>query len=129
MAEPINQESGLFGNFIVTPNKANAWADVVDREVPPIFHDVLIAPDGILASFGGPDGQLTLMGRYGNVLMTNWDQNYTLHVKKGETIRFYLTNASNARPYNIALDGIQMKRVGGDNGAYEHETWEKNIIL
>ena len=40
-----------------------------------------------------------------------------------------MTNASNARPYNIALDGVKMKRVGWDNGAYELETWEKNLIL
>ena len=40
-----------------------------------------------------------------------------------------MTNAANARPFNIVIDGAKMKRVGGDNGAYEHETWEKNIIL
>ena len=40
-----------------------------------------------------------------------------------------MTNASNARPYNIAIDGVKIKRTGADNGAYEHETWEESIIL
>lgn len=40
-----------------------------------------------------------------------------------------MTNASNARPYNITLDGVKLKRVGADNGAYEQETWENHIIL
>jgi len=82
MSEPENQESGLFGNFIVTPEGKNQWNDIVDREVPLFFHDILIDESGQLASFGGENGQYTLMGRYGNKLMTNWDENYTLHVKK-----------------------------------------------
>ncbi len=129
MSEPENQESGLFGNFIVLPNEENDWKDRVDREIPLFIHDILVDTNGELASFGGKDGQFTLMGRYGNKQMINWGEDYSLHVKKGEIIRFYLTNSSNARPYNIALDGVKMKRVGGDNGAYERETWEKNIIL
>lgn len=129
MSEPENQESGLFGNFIVLPDEKNQWKDSVDREIPLFFHDILLDDDGELASFGGKNSQHTLMGRYWNRLMVNWDEDYTLQVKKGETIRFYMTNASNARPYNIALDGMRIKRVGGDNGSYERETWEKNIIL
>lgn len=82
MAEPENQESGLFGNFIVMPTEKNKWNDTVDREVPLFFHDILTDSDGQLLSFGGKDGQYTLMGRYGNKLMTNWDENYTLHVKQ-----------------------------------------------
>jgi suppressor of ftsI len=129
MSEPENQESGLFGNFIVIPDEAHAWASAVDREIPLFFHDILLDDDGEMVSFGGKNGQFTLMGRYGNKQMINWDEEYTLQVKKWEIIRFYMTNASNARPYNIALDGVQMKRVWWDNGVYEHETWEKNIIL
>lgn len=129
MAEPENQERGLFGNFIVIPAEQNKWKGTVDRELPLIFHDVLLDEDNKLASFGGKYGQFTLMGRYGNKQMINWDENYKLSVKSWEIIRLYLTNASNARPYNIAIDGVEMKRIGGDNGAYERETWEKNIIL
>lgn len=129
MAEPENQEKGLFGNFIVIPAEKNKWKDLVNREIPLIFHDILLDEDNKLAYFGGKNGQFTLMGRYGNKQMINWDENYTFSVKKWEIIRLYLTNASNARPYNIALDGVEMKRIGGDNGAYERETWEKHIIL
>ncbi len=129
MSEPENQESGLFGNFIVIPNEKNKWKDIVHREVPLMLHDMLLDDNNRLAPFGGKNGQFTLMGRYGNKQMINWDENYTLPVKKWEIIRFYLTNASNARPYNIAIDGVEMKRIGGDNWAYERETWEKNIIL
>lgn len=129
MSEPEKQESGLFWNFIVLPNDKNIWKNVVDREIPLLFHDILVDDENKLIPFVGKNGQYTLMGRYGNIQMINWDENYTLQVKKWETIRFYMTNASNARPYNIVLDGVKMKRVGWDNGTYEHETWEKSIVL
>lgn len=82
MSEPQNQESGLFGNFIVLPSEKEEWKDTVDREIPLFFHDLLLDTDGVLSSFGGKNGQFSLMGRYGNKLLTNWDENYTLHVKK-----------------------------------------------
>jgi hypothetical protein len=82
MAEPENQEKGLFGNFIVIPAEKNKWKDLVNREIPLIFHDILLDEDNELASFGGKNGQFTLMGRYGNKQMINWDEDYTLSVKK-----------------------------------------------
>jgi len=82
MAEPENQEKGLFGNFIVIPAEKNKWKDLVNREIPLIFHDILLDEDNKLAYFGGKNGQFTLMGRYGNKQMINWDENYTFSVKK-----------------------------------------------
>ena len=81
MSEPEKQESGLFGNFIVLPDEKNQWQDMVDREVSLMFHDILLDQDQKLVSFHA-ESQFTLMGRYGNKLMTNWDENYTLQVKK-----------------------------------------------
>jgi FtsP/CotA-like multicopper oxidase with cupredoxin domain len=129
MSESEYQERGLFGSFIVTPDEKNRWQGEVDREVSLIFHDVLLAGDDKISPFDEKNGQYSLMGRYGNLLMTNWETDYTLQVKKGETVRMYLTNSSNARPYNIALDGVKLKKIGGDSGAYERETWTDSVIL
>ncbi len=51
MAEPENQERGLFGNFIVVPAQQNKWKSVVDREIPLIFHDILVDEKNRISSF------------------------------------------------------------------------------
>ncbi len=69
------------------------------------------------------------MGRYGNTMLVNGETDYKLAVKKGEVLRFYFTNSANARPFNIAISGIKMKLVGGDNGLYEHDTWVDAVMI
>lgn len=69
------------------------------------------------------------MGRYGNVMLINGETNYQLNATKGEVIRFYLTNAANARPFNFGVKGTKLKLVGGDAGATEREEWKDSVIL
>jgi len=124
--EDYEQELGLYGNFLVVPNNGNYWS-LVNREVPLFLDDILLENGQIALSKQGADH--TLMGRYGNVMLLNGETNYSLSVKKGEVIRFYLTNSANARPFNFVIDNTKMKLVGADNGAYEKEQWKDSVIL
>lgn len=118
--EDFEQELGLYGNYLVEPSYNSYWSPV-NREVPLFLDDILIENGQIPLS--KTTTNRTLMGRFGNVMLTNGETNYSLSAQKGETIRFYITNAANTRPYNFLIEGVKMKLVGGDGGAYENDEW------
>lgn len=125
--EDYAQELGLYGNYLVEPTDTKYW-NPVNREVP-LFLDDMSMENGKIAPFYQMTANHTLMGRYGNVMLVNGDDNYKFIAKKGEVIRFYLTNSANVRPFHFAIDGAKMKLVGGDNGAYEHDTWVDGVTI
>lgn len=118
--EDFQQELGLYGNYLVEPTDSNYWSPV-NREVALFLDDILIEDGRIPLSKDSTDR--TLMGRFGNVMLTNGETNYSLSAKKGDVIRLYITNAANTRPYNFLIEGAQMKLVGGDGGAQEKDQW------
>jgi len=124
--EDYQQELGLYGNYLVGPIAVGYWSPV-NREIPLFLDDILIEDGNILLSKKAADR--TLMGRFGNVMLINGDDNYSLEVERGEVVRLYITNAANARPFNFAIEGARMKLVGADGGAYEKETWAEDVLL
>jgi suppressor of ftsI len=124
--EDFEQELGLYGNYLVVPGNADYWSPV-NREVA-IFLDDILIEDGSI-SLSKKEADRTLMGRFGNVMLTNGETNYSLSAQKGEVIRFYITNAANTRPFNFAISGAKMKLVGGDSGAYEKDQWKDSVTL
>lgn len=124
--EDMQQELGLYGAYLVVPKDENYWSPV-NREVSLFLDDILIENGDIRLSTDGADR--TMMGRFGNVMLLNGQDNYTLDVKKGEVVRLYITNAANARPFNVAIEGARMKQVGADGGAYEKEAWVDSVLL
>ena len=124
--EDYQQELGLYGSYLVVPADENYW-NPVNREVPLFLDDILIENGKISLSKQMADH--TLMGRYGNVMLVNGDTNYSLSAKKGEVIRFYITNAANSRPFNFAIEGVKLKLVGADGGAYEKEQWKDAVVV
>ncbi|OGY35274.1 MAG: hypothetical protein A3D99_00830 [Candidatus Andersenbacteria bacterium RIFCSPHIGHO2_12_FULL_45_11] len=125
--EDYAQESGLYGNFLVTPAD-NAYWSPVNREEALVIDDVLIE-NGTLAPFSKKAVDHTLMGRFGNVMLVNGETDYALKAKQGETIRLYITNTANVRPFNLVIPGTKMKLVGADNGKYEREQFIKSVII
>src|SRR3990172_2868933 len=125
--EDYAQELGLYGNFLVTPNTADYWAEV-DREETLFLDDILIE-NGTIVKFNQENVDHTLMGRFGNTMLINGDDNYKLSVRQGERVRFYVTNAANTRTFNFAIPNTRMKLVGSDNGKYEREEWVDSIII
>lgn len=125
--EDYAQELGLYGNFIVNPKQKDYWAEV-DREIP-IFLDDILIQNSVIAPFSRSTVDYTLMGRFGNVMLTNGSDNYSLKVKQGERVRFYFTNAANTRIFNVSIPNTRMKLVGADNGKYEREQWLDSFVL
>ena len=124
--EDYAQELGLYGNYLVTPNEQGYW-NPVNREIPLFLDDILIEDGQIHLSKKEVDR--TLMGRFGTIMLVNGEPEYRLEAKKGEVVRFYVTNAANTRTFNFAIPGVKMKLVGGDGGATEREEWAEAVII
>lgn len=124
--EDYQQELGLYGNYLIVSSDLDYWSPV-NREVPLVLDDILIE-DGKI-NLGTKEANHAFMGRFGNVMLVNGEMNYRLDAKRGEVIRFYITNAANTRPYNFAIEGARMKLVGGDGGAYERDSWADTVVL
>ncbi len=127
LREDFQQDAGLYGNLWVLPADPKAYGSV-DREVALIVDDVLI-DDGRQVPFGRDAADHALMGRFGNVMLVNGDTGYRLGVRAGETVRFYLTNAANTRTFALGFPGVRIKRVGGDGGRYEKESFVDQVTL
>lgn len=123
--EDVQQDGGLAGNMLVNPA---IQYNLVHREELIIIDDILIE-DGEFVPYGKEDANFAVMGRFGNVMLTNGETNYTLAINKGEVVRLYITNVANVRPFNLSIPGAQMKLVGGDMGQYEYETFVDSVII
>ncbi len=124
--EDYAQELGLYGNFLVKPSDDAYWS-AVNGEAVVFLDDILLDKNG--AAFNKEVADHTLMGRFGNVMLVNGSTDYRLQVPAGAVERFYLTNAANTRPFNIAIPGAKLKLVGADNGKYEKETFVESVLL
>ncbi len=116
--EDYSLELGMYGNYLVAPRDTGVWKPV-DREIVLIVNDILTDSAGI-KPYRKDGADYAMMGRFGNVFLVNGDTACTLDVKRNEVIRFFLTNACNARVLAISLrNGGTLKVVGSDNGPYE----------
>ena len=69
------------------------------------------------------------MGRFGNVFLVNGEPDYHVAVRRGEVVRFYLTNASNTRTWNLSFAGARMKLLASDAGPFEREAWVQSVVI
>ncbi len=125
--DDYGQEMGLYGNYFIDSTE-EGYNNPVNRELPLVLDDILIQNDNI-APFFKEYTDHALIGRFGNQYLVNGELDYTLNVQKGEVIRFLMTNVSNARTYRLSIPGALMKRVAGDQGKYEMETFENELII
>ena len=125
--EDYGQEMGLYGNILVVPAEPGYWPPA-HRELLLTLDDVLIE-DGTIAPFSRTETTYAAMGRFGNVLLVGGESDLSLSAKRGEVVRFFLTNTANTRVFNVALPGARMKLVGGDSGRYEREELVGSVVL
>ena len=125
--EDYTLDMGLYGNIVVEPSDPDYWP-AVDRDVVLAIDDFLLE-EGRAAAYdrSGPDH--VAMGRFGNVLLVNGASEWSLDVRRGEVVRFFLTNMANTRVFNIRFAGATMKLVGGDSGRYEHEEFVEEVLI
>jgi FtsP/CotA-like multicopper oxidase with cupredoxin domain len=125
--EDVQQELGLYGNMLVQSPRPDYFSPAHREEVL-MLDDLLINDDG-LVPFGGDAATHALMGRFGNVLLVNGEPRYSLSVRKGEVVRFYFTNVSNTRTFNVSFPGARMKVVASDVGNFEREAWVESVVI
>jgi FtsP/CotA-like multicopper oxidase with cupredoxin domain len=125
--EDYGQELGLYGNVLVEPADPDYWP-AAHREVLLTLDDILLE-DGKVAPFSRSETTHSAMGRFGDVLLVSGETDLSLTAKRGEVVRFYLTNTANTRVFKVALPGARMKLVGGDSGHVEQEQFVDDVVL
>ena len=126
--EDLQQELGLYGNLLVRPAEGSSSYGPVNREAFLLLDDLLVDDAG-LVPLGRESPTHALMGRFGNVLLVNGEPRYRLTVRRGEVVRFYLTNAANARTLNLSLPGARLKLVASDVGSFEQEQRVESVVI
>jgi len=124
--EDLQQELGLYGNLLVRSDSGTLEA--VDREAALMLDDILVSDAGMVP-LGRDAPTHALMGRFGNVFLVNGEPDYRLLLKQGEVVRFYLTNAANARMMNLSFPNARMKLVGSDLGPYQEDEWVSSVVI
>jgi len=126
--EDVQQALGLYGNLLIRSPAARYYSPV-NREEVLALDDMLIGDAGLMP-FGADAPTHALMGRFGNTYLVNGEPDYSLDVKRGDVVRFFLTNVSSARMYNLSFgSGARMKVVGSDGGKFEREEWVHNLVI
>ena len=125
--EDIEQAMGLYGNMLVD-SPENDYYSPVNREERLVLSDLLVNGDTLIP-FGKEAPDFALMGRVGNVLLVNDEPRYALRVKRGEVVRFYVTNVSSSRTYNLSFGGAPIKVVAGDVSKFEREEFVPSVPL
>lgn len=127
MREDIQQSMGLFGNMMVdSPDPA--YYSPANGEQVLMLDDLLIDKQGLFP-FGKDAGDFTIMGRFGNVLLVNGEPRYHLDVHKGDVVRFFITDVSNSRSWNLVFGGNPIKVVATDISKFEHELMVPSVTL
>ena len=125
--EDIEQAMGLFGNVRVDSPERDYYSPV-NLEQTLMLSDLLVHADTLIP-FGKEDPDFALMGRLGNVLLVNGEPHYALSVHQGDVVRFFITNASSSRTWNLSFSGASMKVVASDVSRFEHEERVPGVIL
>ena len=125
--EDIQQDLGLYGNMLVRPDR-EPYDEPVHSEQIVTLDDILVDGEA-LVPFGKEGANFAIMGRFGNVLLVNGEQRYDLQARAGEVVRFYLTNVSNTRTFNLSFGGAPIKLVGADIGRFEKEMFVGSVAI
>lgn len=125
--EDIQQDLGLYGNMRVAPSDSG-YFNPVHREEALMLDDLLLEGDSVVP-YGDASANYMFMGRFGNTMLVNGAPQYERHVRRGEVVRFLLTNVSNTRTFNLSFGDLPVKVIGSDVSKYEREVWSDNIVI
>lgn len=102
-------ERGLYGAFVVRDD--GEPETTTDRTV--VLDDLLVNSDWTLRDF---DPMHAMIGRQGNLILTNGRAHPIAAVERGGLHRFRFINAANARYFRLALPGHRLIQIGTDGG-------------
>ena len=119
------QDLGLAGNIVV---RRQADRRTGGRDVYLMLDDLLLARGG-LVPYGREAATHALMGRFGNKLLVNGSEDWSLKARTGETVRLHLTNAASARTFNLSLGDVELQVLGGDAGRYAVPRAAESVVI
>jgi FtsP/CotA-like multicopper oxidase with cupredoxin domain len=125
--EDVAQNMGLYGNILVNPMDS-AYYGPANRTAVLMLSDLLMDDQGPFP-YGRESPDFALMGRFGNVFLVNGAPDYHLTVHRGDVVRFFLTDVSNTRTFNLTFGGAPIKVVAADIGKFEHEEWVPGVVI
>ena len=125
--EDIQQDGGLYGNMMVDPARPDYFGPATREEF--IMVDDLLVDGDELLPWGRDAANFTIMGRFGNVMLVNGEERYAATVRPGEVVRFFVTNVSNTRSYNLSFAGHDMKLVGTDLSRFQREMMVESLVI
>ncbi len=125
--EDIEQAMGLVGNMRVDSPDRDYYSPV-NREQTLMLDDVLINADTLIP-FGREAPDFALMGRVGNVLLVNGEPRYALRVHTGDVVRFFVTNVSSSRTWNLSFGSAPIKVVASDQSRFEREERVPSVVI
>ena len=124
--DDVLRDLGLFGNILVVPRSSEL--EPANREEVLMLDDMELGDQGPMP-YGLERATHALMGRMGNQVLVNGRADWSLEVNRGEVVRFLLTNASNARSFNLSFGGARIKVLGSDLGNFEREEWVESVVI
>lgn len=124
--EDIQQDMGLYGNLMVEPSEAGYYSPVNSEEV--LMLDDLLFDGDNLVPYGKEGANFVIMGRFGTRLLVNGETHYHKEAHKGDVVRFFLTNVSNTRTFNLNF-GVPVKLVAGDISRFEKEQMVRSVVI
>ncbi|MGH7560751.1 MAG: multicopper oxidase family protein [Gemmatimonadales bacterium] len=124
--DDVLRDLGLYGSLLVEASLTPYGP--ANREEVVMLDDLEVADAGVVP-YGAERTTHALMGRFGNVMLVNGRTDWTLDVARGEVVRFLLTNASNARVFNLSFGGARIKLLGSDLGGFEREEWVESVVI
>lgn len=113
-------ERGLYGPILVhgrdeAAANGGTGTGKADCDLPMMLDDILLDED--TQQVAPPDTSMNqLMGRLGNLLMVNGRADRRVALTAGQTVLMRLVNPSNARFWDIYVEGQQLTVVGTDGG-------------
>jgi FtsP/CotA-like multicopper oxidase with cupredoxin domain len=125
--EDIQQDMGLYGNLMVDSPDPDYYNPVNHEEVL-MLDDLLVDDEGILP-YGRDFGNYAIMGRFGNLFLLNGEPDYRLEVRRGDVVRFLLTNVANTRTFNLSFGPNPIKLIGADIGRFEREEMVPAVVI
>jgi FtsP/CotA-like multicopper oxidase with cupredoxin domain len=117
-------EKGLYGPIVIRDDKQPRF----DRERTLMLDDILLSGNDFAPFLGTMMEKM--MGRFGNILLTNGSENGTnaagvAHV--GEVERWRIVNTANARTMTFKIEGAVFQVIGTDGGPVPM-TWTADTL-
>ncbi|MGH7507932.1 MAG: multicopper oxidase family protein [Gemmatimonadales bacterium] len=111
----VAQDLGLAGNILVRGAQEESPSGSQDAFL--MLDDLLIGDSGPV-QYGREAATHALMGRFGNTLLVNGSESWSLEARPGQRVRLHLTNSASARTFNLSLAGARLRVVAGDAGPF-----------